>query len=61
MRIQEREEIERIGLLNDFHRLSDELCMRREELTNAAVAPRALQVDSMEAYGIKPKPRAAGI
>uniref|UniRef100_A0A0B7KC00 Carboxylesterase type B domain-containing protein n=1 Tax=Bionectria ochroleuca TaxID=29856 RepID=A0A0B7KC00_BIOOC len=36
------EEIERIGLLNDFHRLSDELY-------------------SMEAYGIKPKPRAAGI
>ncbi|CAH0050690.1 unnamed protein product [Clonostachys solani] len=55
------EEIEHIGLLNDFHRLSDELCMRREELTNAAVTPRALQVDSMEAYGIKAKPRAVDI
>ncbi|VUC33949.1 unnamed protein product [Clonostachys rosea] len=55
------EEIENLGLLDDFYRLSDELCMRREELTNAAVAPRALKVGSMEAYGIKPKPRAVDI
>ncbi|CAI6097295.1 unnamed protein product [Clonostachys chloroleuca] len=55
------EEIERIGLLDDFHRLSDELCMMREGLTNAAVAPRVLQVDNMEAYSIKTKPRAVDI
>lgn len=53
------EEIWREGLLDDFHNVAEELCMRWEEITDASKEPKALAVGSMEEYGIKPKPRAA--
>ncbi|KAL2004679.1 hypothetical protein VTN00DRAFT_3207 [Thermoascus crustaceus] len=47
------ETIERQGLTNDFHDLCDELCMRREELTDSAAKPAALEVKDLAEYGIK--------
>lgn len=52
------EEIEREGLLDDFHHITEELCMRWEEITDASREPRALKVGEFSDYGIKPKPRA---
>ncbi|KAG9767953.1 hypothetical protein KCU88_g7359, partial [Aureobasidium melanogenum] len=46
------EEIEDQGLLQDFGRLADELCMRHEEILDANAKPRALQVADFADLGI---------
>ncbi|KAJ3550115.1 hypothetical protein NM208_g163 [Fusarium decemcellulare] len=53
------EEIERDGLLDDFHHISEELCMRWEEITDANKKPEALIVGDFEEYGIKRRTKAA--
>lgn len=52
------EDIEKDGLLNDFHAISDEICMKRDELTDPNKEPKAMVVRELADYGIKPKPRA---
>lgn len=47
------EVIEAEGMVNDFHDLSDELCMRRSEIIDPTVEPKALVVGDMAKYGIK--------
>ena len=49
------EEIEKAGLINDFHDLADELCMCHEEMCDPEAKPRAMTVKSFEELGIKTK------
>ncbi|RMJ06783.1 hypothetical protein BHE90_015287 [Fusarium euwallaceae] len=53
------EEIEREGLLDDFHKVSEELCMRWEEITDSRREPKAMAVGEFQDYGIKRKVKAA--
>lgn len=53
------EEIEREDLLDDFHKVSEELCMRWEEITDSKREPKAMVVGEFDEYGIKRKSKAA--
>ncbi|KAI8722865.1 Carboxylic ester hydrolase [Fusarium sp. LHS14.1] len=53
------EEIEREGLLDDFHKVTEELCMRWEEITDSKREPKAMVVGEFDEYGIKRKKKAA--
>lgn len=52
------ETIEEENLLDDFHHIAEELCMRWEEITDGTKKAKALVVGEMEEYGIKPKTKA---
>lgn len=52
------EQVEREGLLDDFHRVAGELCMHWEEITDLSKKPKAMVVGSMSEYGIIPKKKA---
>lgn len=53
------EDLEKAGLINDFHDLADELCMCHEEMCNPEAKPRAMSVKTFEELGIKTKIRKA--
>ncbi|UPK91559.1 hypothetical protein LCI18_002494 [Fusarium solani-melongenae] len=53
------EEIEREGLLDDFHKVSEEFCMRWKEITDSKREPKAMVVGKFDEYGIKRKRKAA--
>ncbi|KAF9869968.1 hypothetical protein CkaCkLH20_12577 [Colletotrichum karsti] len=46
------EKVEGEGLLDDFHRVTEELCMRWKEITDASKEPNAMTVGSMKDYGV---------
>lgn len=52
------EEIEKEGLIDDFHRVTEELCLRWEEITDSSVQPKSMTVGEMKSYGIKLKQKA---